>query len=127
MKLTDALPVLLFFYPAFAADTCGLGRPTSDEIEECAGRLAEKAEAALSRTFELVREQLIDKRIGALDSDLVTLQESQKTWLSYEEVQCDFEYEQAHIGTLRNAAQLFCMQRMAEARTKELAGYAQSK
>jgi uncharacterized protein YecT (DUF1311 family) len=123
MKLTLALFAFFLGGSVYAADTCGPGAPNPDEIEACASRLAEKAETALSQVYGLARDSLTANETTDLQGDLASLQQTQNAWLAYREAQCDFEYEQARSGTLRNAAQLFCMQRLTEARTKELSGY----
>lgn len=97
---------------AAAAKDCGAAGAQAD-MNICERRNLEKADADLNAAFKNLMA-----KIGA--DGQAKLRETQKAWLKYRDLQCDFEAMAMRGGTIHNMIVGQCLTRLTIEQTKRL-------
>lgn len=117
MKLSIALALLLIVANGSALsqkrkDPCA-NPQTQFEMNQCAGKAYEAADASLNQTY---------RRLVAMldDEDEAQLKEAQSAWLKFRDLNCEFVADQFRGGTMRPMAYGNCLADVTTRRTTEL-------
>jgi len=98
----------------YAAKDCGQF-VTQTDLNQCAGDNAAAADKALNALYKKVAAKLDDK-----DSQAALLK-AERAWIAYRDAQCAYETgPQEGGGSIWPMEQSLCLQRMTDARLKEL-------
>ena len=87
---------------------------TTQDINECAKREYDKADAELNKVYRELISKVKDVR---LKNKLIA---AQRTWIKFRDESCNFVYEFHKEGTMRTVMLLGCLTMTTENRTKEL-------
>ena len=100
---------------------------TTPDINQCARKSLDRAEAILNKTYRGLLARLANDGRDFPDfaQARVELIKAQRIWITYREADCTAIYTLWQSGTIRSLMHLSCMQSHAEQRTKELALYTQ--
>ena len=88
---------------------------TTPDINYCAGKELEGAEATMKQYFKASLKQL-EEDIEVVDA----IKLSQHDWLQYRESYCDAIYSQWREGTIRGVMYLSCKKQLTQQRTHTL-------
>lgn len=119
------IPFLLLLFlliPATATDSTAQNQQrydpcsgsTTQDINECAKRGYDKADAELNKVYKQLISKVKDVR---LKNKLIV---AQRTWIKFRNESCNFVYELHKEGTMRTVMLLGCLTMTTENRTKEL-------
>lgn len=111
--LSAALAALAFLYPAFAAAQNCKNPDTQIAMNVCAARDFEREDKRLNQTYR----DLLAKLEPAKREKL---REVQRTWLSYRDLNCDFQSADYEGGSIYSLVQSSCLGEMTKQRTKDL-------
>ncbi len=111
LLLAAALPL-----PAAAAD-CAATAWTQAEINTCAGVRAGAADTVLNASYQKLYARLTP-------AGRTRLRTAQRAWLAWRDAECSFRSDGADGGSMAPTIAAGCAAQLAEARTKELAGFA---
>lgn len=111
--LSAAVAALAFVYPAFAAAQNCKNPDTQIAMNVCASRDYDREDKRLNDSYrDLVAKLEPAKR--------EKLREVQRVWLSYRDLNCDFQSVDYQGGTIHSLVQSTCLAEMTKQRTKDL-------
>lgn len=111
--LSAALAALALFYPTFAAAQNCKNPETQMAMNVCSARDYEREDARLNKTYrDLVAKLESAKR--------EKLREVQRAWLSFRDLNCDFQSADYQGGSIYSLVQSSCLTEMTKQRTKDL-------
>ena len=121
--------LLAFFL--YAASCCAVAQDacekayTTPEINACARKDLDRADAALNSMYQSVLTRLTKASKDEPESGEAKLQliAAQREWVRFREDDCQAIFTLWRTGTIRTLQYLTCMQSHAEQRTKELHNY----
>jgi uncharacterized protein YecT (DUF1311 family) len=108
-----ALAALVFIYPPFAAAQNCKNPDTQMAMNVCAARDYEREDRRLNQTY---RDLIAKLEQGKREK----LREVQRAWLSYRDLNCDFQSDDYQGGTIYSLIQSSCLADMTKQRTKDL-------
>jgi uncharacterized protein YecT (DUF1311 family) len=97
--------------PTTEANPCDEAR-TQVEMNECADRQYQKADAELNRVY-----QQLMRASGGKDAKLKT---AQLAWIKFRDAECDYEAAFNEGGSMQPMTYSFCLADVTTARTKQL-------
>lgn len=109
--------VLLLPLPALAAEDC-TRLSTQLEMNFCAGRNREAADAALNEAY-----RRIVARLGTDTATLGQLREAQRAWIAFQDAECTFAASGVEGGSIYPMIHADCLREATEARTAALQTY----
>ena len=109
--------VLLLPLPALAAEDC-TRLSTQLEMNFCAGRNREAADAALNEAY-----RRIVARLGTDTATLGQLREAQRAWIAFRDAECTFAASGVEGGSIYPMILLGCRETMTRERISALRGY----
>lgn len=116
MKILAALLMLAFAWPC-AAQPSDCANPTSQAaMNACSNAVAKKADAALNRTYAVVKS-----RLGP--GGQIRLRDAQRAWLAFRDKECMFESSGADGGSVAPMVADNCFTTLTDQRTHALAGF----
>ena len=95
---------------------------TQTDMNLCAGQAYRKSDAALNTAYRDVMARLKDDKNGTTQ-----LQAAQKAWLSFRDAECAFSAGGVIGGSGYPMVLSMCLDRLTQARTKELQTYLKCK
>ncbi len=127
-KIALSLSALLFMAcPVFADSEPNCENPVAQqEMNICANRDFEKADAALNAVWKLARKSAEDEDEGLegnLKGSAAALLAAQRGWLAYRDGSCELAGFEARGGSMEPMLVAGCLAEMTRARTKELQGF----
>lgn len=105
-----------FSTPAFCADCSNAA--STPEIEQCAKKDQEKAEAKLNDTYKKAMAALSAQ--GPDPKAKSSLASAQRLWIKFREADCQAVYDYHEGGTIRGLEYIGCMRARATAREAEI-------
>lgn len=116
MKVSVALLISAFAWPC-VAQPGDCANPTSQAaMNACSNDVAKKADAALNRTYAVVKS-----RLGA--DGQIRLRDAQRAWLAFRDKECMFESSGADGGSVALMVADNCFTALTDQRTHALAGF----
>lgn len=112
-SLSAALAALATIFPALAAAQNCKNPDTQMAMNICAARDYEREDKRLNQTY---RDLVAKLEQGKRDK----LREVQHAWLSYRDLNCDFQSDDYKGGTIFSLVQSSCLAEMTKQRTKDL-------
>ena len=121
MKYSMILIICLLAPEAYAADSCD-NAVSDPEINECASKDFDRADAALNHSYKKVLADLdaLGKDMSEAVQAKHELIAAQRQWVAFREADCNAVFTLNKGGTVRTLMYLSCMSSHAAQRTKEL-------
>jgi len=117
VRLILAGIALLLAQPARADEDCS-GQATQLEMNACASRNFDAADAALNAAY---RE--IVSRLGGDEATRVLLRDAQRAWVTFRDAECRFSTSGVAGGSIHPLIYATCLADVTAARTAILRGY----
>lgn len=111
--LSAVLSALAFLFPSFAAAQNCKNPDTQLAMNACAARDYDREDKRLNQTYR----DLLTKIESAKREKL---REVQRAWLSYRDLNCDFQSADYEGGSIYSLVQSSCLGEMTKQRTKDL-------
>ncbi len=119
MKRLSAIAILLVLASSAArADECLDKATTQVELNGCAGKALEAADAALNEAY-----QAILKRLGDDAEKRKLLVGAEKAWLSFRDAECAFSSSSSVGGSIHPMIFAECLTTVTEKRLADLTAY----
>ena len=90
------------------------GSHTQFELNQCAARARDRADAELNKVYRQLVSRLGDKKWE------MKLRAAQQAWIKYRDANCDYESEFSGGGSAATFEYNFCLAEITTARAKEL-------
>lgn len=110
--LLAAIVHIVLTVPAFAFDCDG---GTQREMNQCAGKAFEKADAVLNARYK--------KIIGCLKEKAEPLVEAQRAWINFRDAECRFQGSATEGGSIQPLVVAGCLKAITDERAKALDFY----